>query len=384
MKKNAAPVLLEEHVFAGRPKDVSKVNSMKNWILVVFLSIFWIALIVPKSYPCSSFCLDVEDRVLVGKNYDWVLGDGLIIVNKRGVKKTAFNHWDETIDKPIRWKSKFGSITLNQFGRELPMGGINEKGLVVEILMLTETVYPKPDPRPSISGLQWIQYQLDNFESTKEVIAGNARLRIHPPPSGLGMHYFVCDRSGDCASIEFLQGKSVFHTGDTMPVKVLTNNTYEASFQSWEQQKRSPSQYGTSGRFVRAAELLKRYDPKKAGNPVDYTFSILENVSQGSFTKWSIVYDLKTLNIHFRTLSNPKIRRIAVGDFEFSCTPPVWVLDINSEVQGDVSGKFIEYHKEINRALIRNALMSISTNDLNRDEMSKKIADYPDENLCTR
>jgi choloylglycine hydrolase len=32
--------------------------------------------------------------------------------------------------KTISWISKYGSITFNQYGREFPTGGMNEKGLV--------------------------------------------------------------------------------------------------------------------------------------------------------------------------------------------------------------------------------------------------------------
>ena len=56
----------------------------------------------------------------------------------------------------------------------LPFDGINEAGLVVEVLLLPETVYPEPDARPTVSLLQWVQYQLDNFSTTDEVIASDA------------------------------------------------------------------------------------------------------------------------------------------------------------------------------------------------------------------
>lgn len=95
------------------------------------------------------------------------------------------------------------------------MGGMNEAGLVVKVLMLAETSYPQVDNRPSISILQWIQYQLDNFSTTREVINSNSQVRILPSPAGYGMHYFVCDCAGNSASIEFLDGKLVSHTGES-------------------------------------------------------------------------------------------------------------------------------------------------------------------------
>jgi penicillin V acylase-like amidase (Ntn superfamily) len=351
--------------------------------VIVLLFAFSLFLTASKSHSCTSFCLGDKERPVVGKNYDWSVGDGLVIVNKRGVHKTAAQYRDEKFGKPIRWTSKFGSVTFNQFGRELPMGGMNESGLVVELLMLTETVYPDPDSRPSISMLQWVQYQLDNFSTTQEVIESNSQLRILPPLEGPGMHYFVCDRDGNCASIEFLDGEFVDHTGGTMPVKVLTNSTYEDSLGSWihEKQSGAPS-YQTTGRFVLAANLLKDYHTKKSEEPVNNAFSVLEKVSQGSFTKWSIVYDIPNLTVHFRTFSNQRIRHIALRDFDFSCGSPVLVLDTNGDFQGDVTGKFLEYTRTTNRMLLENALRNISFQGLDRKEILDKMTRYPEDNIC--
>lgn len=37
-------------------------------------------------------------------------------------------------------------------------------------------------------------------------------------------HWLVCDSTGQCATVEFLKGKTVYHTGDELPVKALTNS----------------------------------------------------------------------------------------------------------------------------------------------------------------
>jgi choloylglycine hydrolase len=351
--------------------------------VIVLLFAFSLFLAASKSHSCTSFCLGDRDRPVVGKNYDWSVGDGLVIVNKRGVHKTAAQYRDEKFGKPIRWTSKFGSVTFNQFGRELPMGGMNEAGLVVELLMLTESVYPDSDSRPSISMLQWVQYQLDNFSTTEEVIESNSQLRILPPLAGPGMHYFVCDQAGNCATIEFLKGELVYRSGENLPVKVLANSTYEDSVRSWTHEKQSGTPgYQTTGRFGRAAHLLKDYHRKKSGDPLKYAFGILEKVSQGSFTKWSIVYDIPKLTIHFRTFSNRRTRYIVLRDFDFSCGSPVMVLDTNGDFQGDVTDNFLEYRRTLNRTLIENALKNISFPSMDRKDIIDTMTRYPEENMC--
>ena len=356
---------------------------MRKMSSILLLLIWMVFTTTSRGYPCTAFLLLNKGRPVVGKNYDWSIENGLLIVNKKGVQKTAVQYKDEKYGQPVKWKSKFGSITFNQFGRELPMGGMNEAGLVVEVLMLSDTVYPEPDSRPSISVLQWVQYQLDNFRETKEVIESNAHLRILPSLSGPGMHYFISDRNGHSAVVEFLDGELRCYTEKTMPVRVLTNSTYEEGFRSWERERSIHSnQYNRGSRFVRAANLLEMYKKESRENPLEYVFYILDYVSQASFTKWSIVYDIQNLAIYFRTLSNPRIRHIVLQDFDFSCNSPVLVLSVNRNLSGDVAGYFTEYRQEDNRLLVKNIFRSISVDDTNREKLSRKIVLYPEENIC--
>lgn len=157
---------------------------------------------------CTTFVLSDGNVVLFARNFDWDWGDGIVVVNQRDIEKTAFIAPPE---KPARWTSKYGSVTFNQFGREMPYGGINEVGLVVEQMMLFESKYPKPDERPAVNMLQWIQYQLDNCQTVEEVIATDKFLRQTVPQGKQRIHYLICDASGNATTIEFLNGKMVYH-----------------------------------------------------------------------------------------------------------------------------------------------------------------------------
>jgi len=356
---------------------------MKNQIIFFFVCIMTLNFIPSNGQPCTSFFLNGQGTHLVGKNYDWVIGNGLVVVNKRGMEKKALEDPGTRFDRPVRWTSKYGSITFNQYGRELPLGGINEAGLVVEVLLLAETVYPEPDARPAISVLQWVQYQLDNFASTREVIASDAHLRILSSAMAPGMHYFVCDQTGHCAGIEFLGGKLVAHTEEKMPVKVLTNSTYKASLQ-YRKPKKGPMhhQNGSLERFVRTANMVENFDPKASTPAVAYAFEILKNVAQGSFTQWRIVYDIQNLTVHFLTTSNREIRQIDLRSFDFSCTSPVKVLDISGDQSGDVSGAFVDYEEELNRAIIEDSFRNTSFLATTPGDLLREISRYPDTNTC--
>ena len=348
---------------------------------------------------CTTFQFTHEGQVLVGKNYDWMVEDGLIIVNKRGVLKTAMK---STVDNtglgtPATWTSKYGSITFVQYGRELGPGGMNEAGLVVESMGLFRNTpnrkYPDPDDRDSIMVSQWRQYQLDNFASVKEVIACDTKLRIRPK-KGVHPHFIVSDKEGNCATIEFLDGKMVCHTNDTLPHRVLTNNTYDLSFDYLEKNTiPEPDRFKSIERFIRAAKMVEKYNPETSASPIDYAFEILKSVSwsvdrdwQGtpytSNTRWSIVYDQKNLRIHFRTYGNPEIRVINLDAFDFSCATPVKIFDVTANFSGEISGKFVDYTWKKNRDLIENTFTKTVFFPKLSDEQLDTLSKYPEMFVC--
>jgi len=323
---------------------------------------------------CSTFSFVGGTQQVFGKNYDWSVDDGLLIVNKRGVTKTVSGK-----EPALTWTSKYGSITFNQYGREFANGGMNEAGLVVEIMWMMKTRYPDPDDRFSIDCLQWVQYQLDNFATVGEVIATDAEIRISDRRATL--HYLVCDRTGGCAAIEFLEGKMVVHTEDELPVPVLTNDTYENSIAFLKQCEgfggtrpieNSPRPLD---RFTRAAKLLQDTSDK---DPIKYAFDVLENVAQGERTKWSIVYSMRDGKIFYRTLSNPEIRSVDFAAFDFDCSRPVKVLDVNAEGNGDVSTHFQQYSRIANRSLIGNAASKTDFLKETPSSVVDSIAAYPE------
>jgi len=140
-----------------------------------------------------------------------------------------------------------------------------------------------------------------------------------------------------------------------MPVKVLTNNTYAESIDSWKKGK-IPEKDKTQSieRFFRSAEMVNSSVPGLKQNPIDSAFSILKKAEQETYeTQWSIVYDIADQVIYFRTGNHHAIRYFSLKSFDFSCHTPVKILDINADLSGDVTDQFINYEYQINRDLIR-------------------------------
>lgn len=371
--------------------------------IVYLIFCFYFCLIPQDGQSCTTFCLDKGDQLLCGRNYDWMVGDCLVIVNKRGVKKTALTDHTKALGQPASWTSKYGSITFNQHGREFPTGGMNEAGLVVESTQVEAPGCPEPDSRPYINFPQWKQYQLDNFSSVKEVIDSNAQIRIENSLLKTArVHFLVCDRKGNCAIIEFLDGKMVCYTKETLPVKALTNITYKELIEFRQKGDLPIANLGRSvERFTTVADMIERYDTKSTKSAVDYAFDILKNVSLAGpmATEWSVVHDMKNLRIYFRTLKNQEIRHIDLKHFDFSCKKPVKIFDIQADLSGDVTKKFIDYTQEINQKLVRNASEKtdwswvMRANDDSKknpydkntpDNLVNIILQYPETTTCTK
>lgn len=66
---------------------------MINKTILFFCSIIFIFSL--KIEACSTFLLEKERQFLLAKSYDWIIEDGLVIVNKRHIVKQAM-----TLDHP--------------------------------------------------------------------------------------------------------------------------------------------------------------------------------------------------------------------------------------------------------------------------------------------
>lgn len=329
---------------------------------------------------CTTFCIDDSTNLIFGRNLDFDVGFGHVVINKRNVKKTAMIQPPE---KPIEWISKYGSLTFNQGGREFPYGGINEKGLVIEQMWLDETKYPEIDERYGLSELQWIQYQLDNSETVNEVIRSDTLIRISSL-SVAPLHFLVCDKKGNRATIEYINGKMVVHTDSILTISVLANHTYEKSFEYLETKADFGGEDTTSytseslDRYANAASMIKNYDGE---NIIDYSFNILQSVSQGKWTHWSIVYDIKNMIVYYKTKDNLSRKSIKVADLDFLCNSPSLFVDIESDMTNEKI-VFNEYSYQENRVLIDSVCDNVKFLQSMPEEFREYLARYPETTRC--
>ena len=289
--------------------------------------VFMVLVAALPAFPCTTFCLSKDGEVLYGRNYDFEIGQGYVMTNRRGLAKTS-------VAQTLHWTSRYASVTFNQWGREFPMDGMNEAGLVVALMWLDDTVYPV-DARPSLRVLEWIQYQLDNYGTVAELLAHAEKIRI---AGGTPLHYLVADASGDAATIEYLEGELVVHR----PAFVLANDTYARSLSRLQQSRNMPSGYSSLDRFTRAAMLMER-----SAATVDDAFRILASVAQPGWTRWSAVYDARRGEIRWVSDRSRVRKTLRFADLDLACTAEAKMLDVHSDEA------FLQpYSAELNRNLI--------------------------------
>ena len=315
--------------------------------------------------------------MVFGRNYDWITDAGMVCTNLKGLSKTSMKTEN---GETISWVSQYGSITFNQYGKEFPTGGMNEKGLVVELMWLDETKYPANDERPAIGVLQWIQYQLDNCTTIDEIIATDKKLRISATGT-TPLHYLVADANGNVATVEFLSGKMVVHKDSNLPFTVLTNNTYDESVKSYKNS--SASGNNSLERFGQACNMVQQLKTDNNTKAVaDYAFDILGEVSQGNYTKWSIVYDITNKTIQFKTNRFKQVKTVSFSSFDFSCSSTAKVWDMNQAGGGNINNLFKDFSMPINKRIVETAARESAGNVEISQKNRERLWQYAAEIKC--
>ena len=318
-----------------------------------------------------------DDAFLIGHNLDSGREvPGTIMINKRNVKKTGVSALElivgiKPINPSIEWTSRYGSITFNAWGKEFIDGGINEAGLYIHEMTLLGTRFPEDDEVPRMFMMQWMQYQLDNYATVEEVLLNLSTIVL----DGWTWHFFVSDKDGNTAAIEFIDGDLNVSTGNSMPMPVLCNDAYQEELVNLRnytgfggEESVNLRDKGTA-RFVHAAYMIQNaphsIDP-------DYGFEILKNLERG-LTQWSIVIDMKQGRVYFRTSIGRKIKYFDMSHFDLSPDTPVKMLDINANLKGDVFDYFVDYSPKRNW---RAAKEGIESTDSYEQGLSKSLEQY--------
>lgn len=281
--------------------------------------------------------LGLDGMVVTGRTMDWKEDiQSNIYVFPRGMHRVGYN-----IGKTIDWTSKYGSVVATGYD----MGtcdGMNEKGLVANLLFLPESVYERPDDDRPVMGIGiWTQYVLDNFATVREAVEelGKDVFRIDAPllPNGAAstLHMAITDSSGNTAILEYIDGKLDIHEG--RDYQVLTNSPrYELQLavnNYWKEiggVQMLPGTNRSSDRFVRASFYVHAIpQTSDAQTAIPGVISVMRNVSVPygistpdkphiSSTRWVSVSDQKNKVYYFESVLLPGLFWLDLHELDFS------------------------------------------------------------------
>lgn len=332
------------------------------------LAIAWLlcaSLLTPTiSNACSrAVYFGKEGQIVTGRTMDWFVSDmdTNLWLYPRGLERTS------NTKTPLNWKSKYGSVVVTIY-EGATADGMNEKGLVANLLYLAESKYPPAkadDKRPTLPISAWVQYVLDSYATTAEAVEGlrKEEFRMVPilAPTGEAgtVHLSISDASGDSAIFEYIDGKLVIHHG--RQYQVMTNSpTFDQQLglaKYWLDIGGSTMLPGTNraaDRFARLSyyinEATQTADPRRA---VATVFSVMRNVSVPlgikipgrpniADTLWLTVSDQKNKVYYFQDTNSPSIlwAKLNELDFKEGSGPRKLQLDGNPDLAGDQTKNF--------------------------------------------
>lgn len=277
-----------------------------------------------------------------------------------------------TGSQTISWTSKYGSVVTSSWDIATS-DGMNEKGLVANLLWLANSKYPsfskdsKTKQKPGLAISMWAQYALDNFATVAQAVAEFKKedfvvVTDYIPGTDkyTTLHLSLSDASGDNAILEYIDGKLVIHH-DPSYVVMTNDPIFEQQLAINEYWKSVPGNVFLPGtnraadRYVRAWYYIHAIpqtdDPRIA---LAGAFSVIRQCSvpygistEGfpnlSTTRFRTVSDQKNLVYYYEDALSPNAIWVDFSKLDFSKTGTVRKLALeNKEIYcGETSSKFI-------------------------------------------
>ena len=288
--------------------------------------------------------LGPDNMVVTGRTMDWKEDpQSNLYLFPRGVQRRG-----AISDNTIQWTSKYGSVVTAGYDIGT-CDGMNEKGLVANLLWLAESEFPVRDRmRPGLSISLWAQYVLDNFATVSEAVEALAQEPFalvssyipNMPDKFATLHLSLSDPTGDNAIFEYIGGRLVIHHDPSY--RVMTNSpVFEQQLALnayWSEIGGTTMLPGTNraaDRFVRASfytQAIPVTDDAQLATAA--IFSVIRNCSVPlgistpgqpniSSTIWRVVANQRDRIYFFESVLSPGIFWVDLRDVDFSPDVPV-------------------------------------------------------------
>jgi penicillin V acylase-like amidase (Ntn superfamily) len=316
-----------------------------------------------------------DDAVITGRNMDWKED----MASDLWAFPAGMDRDGAAGPASIRWTSKYGSVVVSGYDVGTT-DGMNEQGLVANLLYLAESDYGQPEGgRPFLSISAWAQYVIDNYSSVGDAVDELSKRPFHvlapalPNGAPAALHLAISDATGDSAILEYVGGELVIHHGKQFAV--MTNSPiYEEQLalnRYWEGIGGLVFLPGTNraaDRFARASFLLaaiprqldesfirgvpgRSYTHQAVAGvlSVQRAVSVPLGISTPdqpniSSTIWRTISDQKNRVYYFDSATRPNTFWVSLADLDLRVGAPVRRLTVqNGEVfSGDVADRFVE------------------------------------------
>ncbi|MBE0648142.1 MAG: linear amide C-N hydrolase [Bacteroidales bacterium] len=304
---------------------------------------------VSESTACTRVVYEGPNgTIITARSMDWkddILSNMWIF--PRGMERNG-----EAGPSSVTWRSKYGSVILSGYDI-CTTDGMNEKGLVANLLWLVESEYPEFDgTKPGLTVAAWTQYVLDNFQTVDEAVAELSKENFVVVTSDVPgsnrlatLHLAISDTLGDNAIFEYIKGKLVIHHDRSY--QVMTNSpTYDKQLaldDYWKEIGGATFLPGTNraaDRFARASfyvHAIPQTDNIKEA--LASMFGVIRNCSVPygistpdqpniSSTRWRSVADQKNKTYYFESALTPNIFWVDLNGLDFSEGSPTKKLSI--------------------------------------------------------
>lgn len=136
-------------------------------------------------------------------------------------------------------------------------------------------------------------------------------------------------------------------------------------------------------RFIIACNMIEEIKTGNIKIPLkDYAFSILDKVSQGSYTKWSIVYDITNKKVYFRTEQYSDVKNFSLDAFNYSCHLPPKMYDMNMEGKGDITANFTMPVQALKLKIVEQAISDSRSHVKISEEEKQKLLKFEESVKC--
>lgn len=319
-----------------------------------------IGLLDQPATACSRILFNTDHGHVVGRTMDLYMPDHpTLVAYPRGISR------DGTVadGNAARWTSKYGSVTVNSLG-VATSDGINEKGLVANLLYLHDSRYENRDARPGVANTMALQYLLDVSATVSEALAELDKIQVVSVKAAgreWPLHISISDPTGDSAVIEFVDGARAVHRGkdstvmtNEPPLDWQLNNLKK--YRYFGGTESLPGDIDPASRFVRASAFLKTARaPKDTREALAEVYGIVKTVSvppgaQNTSagvnsedtwpTLWTTLADANNKLYFFQAAGSPNMFWIDLGKINFAKGAPVKrVSGEDISLVGEVSSK---------------------------------------------